>query len=100
MPLPQDKVFLGMTRPSMFGGTHFGAVIVNVIFTMYAFVFTDELWMLAISIPIHGISMLISKYDPFAFRLIGMKLSLMFETIGNVFLWRAASRAPYSKRKF
>lgn len=96
----QDKVFTGATRPSMFWGTHYVAVIANVIVSMYAFVFTDSLWALAAAVPVHLICVAISRYDPHAFRLIGLKLKHGSETIGNRAYWRASSRAPYSKREF
>ena len=100
MPLPQDKVFIAVTRPSTFAGTHFGAVILNVIFTLYAFVFTDSLWMLAVAIPIHAVCWGITKYDPHAFRLIGLKINHAFETLANRPRWKASSRAPHAKRRF
>jgi len=100
MPIPQDKVFLGVSRPATFGGTHFAAVIANVIVTMYAFVFTDSLWALGMAVPIHAICWAITKYDPHAFRIIGLWLSNVFETLGSRPTWRASSRAPYSKRRF
>lgn len=100
MPIPQDKVFIGATRPATFGGTHFGAVIANVILTMYAFVFTDSLWALAAAVPMHGVSWAITKYDPHAFRIIGLWLSHTFETLGSRPTWRSSSRAPYTKRRF
>ena len=77
-----------------------GAVIANVIFTMYAFVFTDSLWALAASVPIHGICWAITKYDAHAFRIIGLWLSHTAETLGSRPTWRASSRAPYPKRRF
>jgi type IV secretion system protein VirB3 len=100
MPIPQDKVFIGATRPATFAGTHFAAVVSNVIFTMYAFVFTDSLLMLAVAVPIHAVSWAITQYDPHAFRIIALWLSHRFETLGARPTWRAASRAPYPKRRF
>jgi type IV secretory pathway VirB3-like protein len=100
MSIPQDKVFLGVTRPATFAGTHFVAVLANVIFTMYAFVFTDSLWALAVAVPIHGICWAITRYDPHAFRIIGLKLSHMAETLGARPSWRTSSRAPFCRREY
>jgi type IV secretion system protein VirB3 len=100
MPLPQDKVFLGMTRPSGFWGTHFAAVIANVIVTMYAFVLSDSLAALALAIPVHLVCVAITAYDPHAFRLLFLAGKSFVETLGNRAQWRAGSRAPYGRRGF
>lgn len=100
MPLPQDKVFIGMARPAMMAGTHIGALITNMTFSIYAFVFTDSLWMLALGLPLHGVCVLISRYDPHAFRIIGLKLVTTTETMASRMAWRASSRAPYAKRRY
>ncbi len=54
MAIKQDTLFLGATRPAQLWGTHWAAVIANVVFTMYAFVFTDELWALLLFLPLHA----------------------------------------------
>lgn len=100
MPIPRDKVFIGATRPSTFLGTDFRAVIANTVFTMYAFIFTDNLWLLAMWFPVHGVAWLITKYDPHAFRLIALKIAHVVETIGNRPYWRSSSRSPFGKRPY
>jgi type IV secretory pathway VirB3-like protein len=103
MPLPQDKVFLGMTRPSSFGpfgGTHFGVFIGLVIAIMYVYFFTDNLWVFAAAIPLYAICVAITAYDPHAFRLIRMKIQSFAETFGNFFYWKGGSRSPYGRRRF
>lgn len=100
MPIPRDKVFIGGLRPATMFGTHFGAVIFNMMVTLYTFVFTDSLWALALAIPMHAICVLITKYDPHAFWLIWLRLRTVFETLGNFMFWKSASRAPYGKRRF
>ena len=100
MSIPQDKVFLAMTRPSQFWGTHFGAIICNMVGSLYGFVFTNSLWVLAGAIPIHAVCVGISAYDVFGFRLVGLKLRTASETIGARLTWGASSRAPYCKRGF
>ena len=74
MAIKQDTLFLGMTRPAQLWGTHWGALVANVIVTMYTFMFTEELWTLFLCVPIHVVCWLISRYDPNAFRLIGLLL--------------------------
>jgi type IV secretory pathway VirB3-like protein len=100
MPIPRDKVFIGGLRPATMFGTHFAAVIVNMIVTLYAFVFTDSLWALCLALPVHGVCVMTTQYDPHAFWLIWLRASTLFQTLGNVAAWKCASRAPYAKRRF
>lgn len=92
--IPREPVLNAMRRPATFLGTHVGAVMANVIFTMYAFTFTDNLWLLFLFVPIHGICWLISKSDPFAFRLLGLYLVHAAEALPNRYLWKCSSRDP------
>lgn len=92
--IPREPVLNAMRRPAMVLGTHIGAVMGNLIFCMYAFMFTDNLWALALAIPIHGVSWLITQTDPFAFRILGLYAGLRIETLPNRFLWGCASRDP------
>lgn len=92
--LPREVVLNAMRRPASFLGTHIGAFVCNVIFTLYAFTFLESLMVLAAAIPIHGICWLITQADPFAFRLIGLKAAHTVESLPNWVLWRAASRDP------
>ena len=100
MSIKQDTLYLGATRPAQFWGTHWGALIANVIFTMYAFVFTDELWVLLICIPIHATCWLISKYDPNAFRLLWLAAMTRSRSISNALYWRGSSSDPFPKRRY
>jgi type IV secretion system protein VirB3 len=100
MAIKQDTLFLGATRPAQFWGTHWGALIFNVVVTMYSFVLTDELWALLVCIPIHAISVLISAYDPNAFRLIGLFLMTRMKSLANAIYWRSSSSDPFPKRRY
>lgn len=100
MAIKQDALFLGMTRPAQFWGTHWGALVFNVIVTMYTFVFTEEFWTLFLCVPIHGVSWLISRYDPNAFRLIGLFLMTRAKSLANGLYWRASSTDPFPKRSY
>ncbi len=94
MTLPREKVLGAMRRPAELWGTHLGAVFGNMVFTMFAFTATDNLWAYAAALPIHGICVLISKTDPYAFRLIYLKFWLSAESCGNRLLWSCSSRDP------
>ncbi|MGE0847784.1 MAG: VirB3 family type IV secretion system protein [Flavobacteriaceae bacterium] len=92
--LPREVVLNAMRRPASFLGTHVGAFVCNVVFTLYAFTFTESLMVLGVALPIHGICWLITKSDPFAFRLIGLKAVHTIETLPNRMFWKASSRDP------
>jgi len=100
MAISQDTLFLGATRPAQFWGTHWAALITNVIVTMYAFVFSDNLWMLFICVPIHAVCWSISRYDPNAFRLIFLFLLTRGKSLANGLYWRASSSSPFPKRRY
>ena len=92
--LPREVVLNAMRRPATFLGTHVGAVVGNVILTLYAFTFTESLLVLAAALPVHILCWLITQSDPFAFRLLGLRLVHLAETMASRPLWRASSRDP------
>lgn len=92
--VPREVVLNAMRRPATFLGTHIGAVVGNVIVTLYGFTLTESLLVLAVAVPIHCVSWLITISDPFAFRLIGLRIFHLVETLPNRALWRASSRDP------
>lgn len=100
MAIKQDTLFLGATRPAQMWGTHWAALIANVVITMYAFVFTDELWALLLFVPLHALCWAISAYDPNAFRLIGLFLTTRSKSIANSFYWRSSTSDPFPKRRY
>ncbi|TCV82739.1 type IV secretion system protein VirB3 [Sulfurirhabdus autotrophica] len=100
MTISRDTLFLGATRPAQFWGTHWAALIFNVIVTMYAFVFTDSLWALVMALPIHAICWSISSYDHNAFRLIYLFLLMRAKSMANGVYWRSSSSSQFSKRRY
>ena len=100
MAIKQDTLFLGMTRPAQVWGTHWAALVTNVIVTMYAFMFAEELSALLLCVPIHAVCWLISRYDPNAFRLIALFLMTRSKSLGNGLYWRASSSDPFPKRSY
>jgi type IV secretion system protein VirB3 len=92
--LPQEIVLNGMRRPATIFGTHIGAVIANTVFTLYAYQLSGILWVLLVCLPVHGICWLITKADPFAFRLVALKIGHQVETLPNRLYWGASSRDP------
>lgn len=100
MAIKQDTLFLAMTRPAQLWGTHWGALVANVIVTMYTFMFTEALWALFMCVPIHAVCWLVSRYDPNAFRLIGLLLLTRSRSLANGLYWRASSSDPFPKRSY
>lgn len=94
MSLPEEKVLGAMRRPAELWGTHLGAIMGNMVFSMTAFTVTDNLWAFVAALPIHGLCVLVSRSDPYAFRLLYLKASLAAESAGNRVVWKASSRDP------
>ena len=95
-----DDLAVGLTRPSTKWGVTYPAIMLNMIVSMEAFIWTHNLLWLPIFIPIHGIFYLICLKDPRAFDL----LFLWARTKGRTFVltwgyWKSSSYSPLDLRK-
>jgi len=93
--LVADILFVGATRPPMRWGVTYTAILVNMVFTMEAFLLTKNLLTLLLAAPIHGVCMLLCARDTRFFDLI----FLWGRTRGpaalrNLRFWRASSYCP------
>jgi type IV secretion system protein VirB3 len=70
IPLIQDTLFIGATRPAMRWGVTYAALLMNLVLTMEAFLATRNLLVLGIALPIHGLSVLLCARDPRIFDLL------------------------------
>src|SRR6185437_510113 len=59
-----DPLFVALTRPAMRWGVTFSALLMNLVFTMEAFLLTKNLLTLLIAVPIHGVCALLCLRDP------------------------------------
>jgi type IV secretion system protein VirB3 len=90
-----DTLFVAVTRPPMRFGVTYVAMLMNLVFTMEAFLLTKNLLVLLLAIPIHGVSALLCARDPRYFdlllvwartRLLGLLTSARY--------WKGASYSP------
>jgi type IV secretion system protein VirB3 len=90
-----DPVFLGVTRPPMRFGVTYMALVFNAVFTMEIFVLTKNLLVLLISLPIHGVCMLLCARDAryFDLLLVWSKTRLV-AYFCNMRFWKGASYSP------
>ena len=90
-----DPLFVGATRPPMRWGVTYAALLCNLVFTMEAFLLTKNLLTLLLSLPIHGLCMLLCARDARFFDLILLwartRLPALF---ANYRVWQASSYGP------
>ena len=87
-----DPLFVGATRPPMRWGVTYSALLFNLVFSMEAFLFTKNLLTLLVSVPIHGICVLLCARDARFFDLLLLwcrtRMPAMF---ANYRVWGASS---------
>jgi type IV secretion system protein VirB3 len=93
--LRTEPLFVGATRPPMRWGVTYAALLFNLVFTLEAFLLTKNLLTLALSVPIHGISVLLCARDPRFFDLLLLWARTRLPAIfGNLRVWQASSYSP------
>ena len=92
-----DPLFVGATRPPMRWGVTYTALLVNVVFTLEAFLATRNLLTLLLSVPIHGVCALFCARDPRFFDLLLMwGRTRLPAVLGTLRYWKASSYSPLS----
>ncbi len=93
--LTTDPLFVGATRPPMRWGVTYSALLVNMVFTLEVFLLTKNLLTLLLSVPIHGICVLLCTRDArfFDLALLWAKTRLP-AALANLRLWKASSYSP------
>ena len=90
-----DVLFVGATRPPMRWGVTYSALLMNLVFTMEAFLLTKNLLTLLLALPIHGICALLCARDARFFDLVLLwGRTRIPALLSNVRLWRAVSYSP------
>src|SRR3984885_9185462 len=93
--LAEDPLFVGATRPPMRWGVTYSALLFNMVFTLEAFLLTNNLLTLMLCAPIHGVGLLLCARDARFFDLLLMwartRLPALF---GNLRVWKASSYCP------
>ena len=90
-----DPLFVGATRPPMRWGVTYSALLFNLVFTLEVFLLTKNLLTLLLSLPIHGVCMLLCAHDARFFDLILLwgrtRLPALLTTLK---FWKASSASP------
>lgn len=90
-----DPLAVGLTRPAMRWGVPYPALMLNLIASVEALVWTRNLLWVLICIPIHGICYLVCLKDPRSFELrvlwLRTKANTLVATRGY---WSASSYSP------
>lgn len=90
-----DVLFVGATRPPMRWGVTYSALLMNLVFTMEAFLLTKNLLTLLVALPIHGICALLCARDARFFDLMLLwGRTRIPALLSNARLWRAVSYSP------
>lgn len=93
--LTVDVLFVGATRPPMRWGVTYAALLLNLVFTMEAFLLTRNLLTLLLALPIHGICALLCARDARFFDLVLLwGRTRIPALLSNYRLWRAVSYSP------
>ena len=90
-----DVLFVGATRPPMRWGVTYAALLLNLVFTMEAFLLTRNLLTLLLCLPIHGVCALLCARDARFFDLVLLcGRTRIPALLSNARLWRAVSYSP------
>ena len=90
-----DVLFVGATRPPMRWGVTYAALLLNLVFTMEAFLLTRNLLTLQLCLPIHGVCALLCARDARFFDLALLcGRTRIPALLSNARLWRAVSYSP------
>ncbi|HXW75156.1 MAG TPA: VirB3 family type IV secretion system protein [Steroidobacteraceae bacterium] len=93
--LTADPLFVGATRPPMRWGVTYAALLVNMVFTLEAFLVTRNLLTLLVCAPIHGVCALLCARDARFFDLMLLwGRTRLPALLGTLPLWKASSYSP------
>src|ERR1700757_4102191 len=85
-------LFVGATRPPMRWGVTYAALLFNLVFTLEAFLLTKNLLTLLLSVPIHGVCVLLCARDARIFDLILLwGRTRLPAALSNLRVWKASS---------
>lgn len=93
--LVADPLFVAVTRPPMRWGVTFSALLVNLVFTMEAFLLTKNLLTLLVAVPIHGVCALLCLRDARFFDLVLLWGKTRLPAYATSYgVWHASSCGP------
>lgn len=90
-----DTLFVAVTRPPMRFGVTYVAMLMNMVFTMEAFLLTKNLLVLLLAVPIHGVSALLCARDARYFDLLLLwARTRLLGFLTSARYWKGASYSP------
>ena len=90
--LTAEPLFVGATRPPMRWGVTYSALLFNLIFALETFLLTRNLLTLLVSVPIHGLCVLLCARDARFFDLLLLWARTRIPALGaNLVYWKASS---------
>ena len=93
--LVRDILFVGMTRPATKFGVTFSALLVNGVVTLQVFLFSGNLLLLLLFVPVHGLCGLLCAHDARIFDLLWLWMRTgMGGLAHNRAVWGCASYSP------
>lgn len=93
--LTADTLFVAVTRPPMRFGVTYVAMLMNLVFTMEAFLLTKNLLTLLLALPIHGVCALLCARDARYFDLLLVwGKTRLFAYLSSLRFWQGASYSP------
>lgn len=93
--LRADPLFVGATRPPMRWGVTYAALLANLVFILEVFLLSKNLLCLLLSVPIHGVCVLLCARDSRCFDLIALwGRTRLPALLGNFRVWKASSYSP------
>lgn len=93
--LVRDVLFVGATRPPMRWGVTYAALLLNMVFTLEAFLVTRNLLTLLVSLPIHAVCVLLCGRDARYFDLLLLwGRTRVPALLANGRWWGASSYSP------
>ena len=93
--LAAEPLFVAATRPPMRWGVTYAALLLNIVFTMEAFLITKNLLVLLMALPVHGICALLCLREPRIFDLLlQWGRTRLLAHVCNFRLWQASTASP------
>lgn len=88
--LGQDRVFVGLTRPQMFGGVTYTFFVINGVLSTETFLLFRSAWVLLFALAVHLVGMVACLQEPRIFDLWLVRIS-QCPRVRNYRFWRCNS---------
>ena len=88
--LGQDRVFVGLTRPQMFGGVTYTFFVINGVLSTEAFLLLRSAWVFPFALAVHLIGLVACLHEPRIFDLWLVRIS-QCPRVRNYRFWRCNS---------